>query len=500
MNRLIDLEQKQARYKHRTHTNEYATQKGELLFADKSLTPNTINAVVKKLNNWSSTGDPYRLPSGQRDKNEAPFLTLINELNSELSSAESKHDIQKDTHTFHRTYRILSGTRQYPHPPHYRYWLIQYANTPLIFLDCRFKYENNGIIDYTGPIWVTINGPDNNRMNEFTSRFQTLVGFSNRYDQNNLRSIHAGQKVNIRPPQRPPLQQRSRPQQPQNQILQSTQPPPQQRGMAPPTYQPVYHPPSGQTGQKGSANNQQTQLRQPSRTATIYLKNNKYQPTSESRIVEITPYNKPIAQAERVSNTYLKFNKAKNKNLSTSEKRLRQNSSAYKMAANTNQSIRELVVNLHNYYRRLHGTNLIEWDEVLASTAQNFAWAQSKAYPRKLGEHTTPYNVGENIYWNARQGLTKNEAIVDAISTWYNEIGWYDFSTGKKGTFKGITTKKVGHFTQLIWHGTTKVGCGAEKTSNGEWHVYCHYTPAGMDPPYHQWINYVPLPLKTILT
>lgn len=53
-----------------------------------------------------------------------------------------------------------------------------------------------------------------------------------------------------------------------------------------------------------------------------------------------------------------------------------------------------------------------------------------------------------------------------ATENWYLEIKDYDFSN--KGVPKNF--HKVGHFTQVVWKKSTKLGCGIAKGT-----VVCHY-------------------------
>ena len=63
--------------------------------------------------------------------------------------------------------------------------------------------------------------------------------------------------------------------------------------------------------------------------------------------------------------------------------------------------------------------------------------------------------TGENLYyfWTSSSNLTINGAA--AVDSLYDEIKDYDFSKGdsKNG---GV----VGHFTQLVWKGTSQLGMG----------------------------------------
>lgn len=72
-----------------------------------------------------------------------------------------------------------------------------------------------------------------------------------------------------------------------------------------------------------------------------------------------------------------------------------------------------------------------------------------------------------------------------ATNQWYNEIANYDFDLGKKIDESGQST---GHFTQVVWKTSQKIGCGAiESTekisiSGGNWYaatIICNYYPPG---------------------
>lgn len=63
---------------------------------------------------------------------------------------------------------------------------------------------------------------------------------------------------------------------------------------------------------------------------------------------------------------------------------------------------------------------------------------------------------------------------------WYTEEAYYDYDThSQKSGFKG---QMIGHFTQLVWAATRKVGCGvASCGSNGMpfVNVVCQFYEAG---------------------
>lgn len=133
--------------------------------------------------------------------------------------------------------------------------------------------------------------------------------------------------------------------------------------------------------------------------------------------------------------------------------------------------LRSDAVSTHNTYRTKHKSPNVTIDDTLNQSAQ--AWAQTIATKGQL-EHSTTKN-GENIYWG---GESTNLGSA-AVESWYSEIQDYDYNNP-------VFSDSTGHFTQVVWKSTTKVGCGAApgpatiegKKYDGVY-VVCQYSPAG---------------------
>jgi len=136
----------------------------------------------------------------------------------------------------------------------------------------------------------------------------------------------------------------------------------------------------------------------------------------------------------------------------------------------------------HNAWRALHeGTNNLEYDDGLAADAQTFA----ESCPTG---HTDPNrgSNGENLYWAASTGTAPDTPYSAAVDAWYDEIKDYMWPQ----TF-GATKSNgvVGHFTQVVWKATTKVGCGKHtgctNMFGGDWinsAVVCRCAPPALCP------------------
>jgi pathogenesis-related protein 1 len=114
------------------------------------------------------------------------------------------------------------------------------------------------------------------------------------------------------------------------------------------------------------------------------------------------------------------------------------------------------------------------WDPLLASVAQGYASACNLGV-HNGGRHTqyaalggSGY-VGENIAWGTAWAFS----VVDLAQLWADEKTLWSYGPVTSGNLSG-----VGHYTQMIWANTTRVGCGAANCS-GTLFLVCNYAPAG---------------------
>ena len=129
----------------------------------------------------------------------------------------------------------------------------------------------------------------------------------------------------------------------------------------------------------------------------------------------------------------------------------------------------------HNYYRKYHQVGPMELTKKLNDFAQKYAEtlaAKNKMQHSSDKERDKLYGdwTGENLYyfWSSSTNLTVNGA--QAVDDWYDEIKDYDF---KKGCSKNGGV--VGHFTQLVWKGSSQLGIGVARSSQNSVFVVGNY-------------------------
>jgi hypothetical protein len=121
------------------------------------------------------------------------------------------------------------------------------------------------------------------------------------------------------------------------------------------------------------------------------------------------------------------------------------------------------MLETHNMYRCIHGVPPLTWDASLAKTAQSWADTGTIQHSTALGAFK---KYGENMKFDC-----PTSSVCKATKWWYAEISKYTESS----------PFQAAHYTQMVWKGTTKMGCGKGKTTSpckGEvW--FCQFSPPG---------------------
>ncbi|MBU6420278.1 MAG: CAP family protein [Proteobacteria bacterium] len=129
-------------------------------------------------------------------------------------------------------------------------------------------------------------------------------------------------------------------------------------------------------------------------------------------------------------------------------------------------SIAELLA-AHNQYRSALGLPPLHWSTTLAERAQR--WAEHLA------------SIGQLVHSGSGQNLAMaaagTQSLTQLVQLWGNEEANFT-----DGAFPNISRTgnwmDVGHYSQLIWRSTSKVGCGFAE-DNGNDVLVCDYSPPG---------------------
>jgi hypothetical protein len=131
------------------------------------------------------------------------------------------------------------------------------------------------------------------------------------------------------------------------------------------------------------------------------------------------------------------------------------------------------VLAAHNAVRAQAGVAPLAWDPALGQAAAAYAahLALTNTF-RHSDRHARP-GTGENL-WMGSRGYYSYETMVGG---WASEKR--DFMPG---IFPAVSRSgnwaNVGHYTQMVWPTTTRVGCALASNATNDYLV-CRYSPAG---------------------
>ncbi|XP_031825716.2 venom allergen 3-like [Nomia melanderi] len=162
---------------------------------------------------------------------------------------------------------------------------------------------------------------------------------------------------------------------------------------------------------------------------------------------------------------------------------------------------RKGIVNLHNFLRlyvaagketrgnpgpqpAARNMQTMSWDSELEQVAQR--WANQCSFGHDECRDVERYGVGQNVAQTSTTGQ-QNSKPTDLVMMWYNEVKDFDRNEVNRLTTNNFS--KVGHYTQLVWANSNKIGCGKIIFKSGQWnnfYLVCNYGPTG---------NYIGQPL-----
>jgi len=136
-----------------------------------------------------------------------------------------------------------------------------------------------------------------------------------------------------------------------------------------------------------------------------------------------------------------------------------------------NQEDIAAILKLHNDERSATNGNdelAMAWDDELAKLAQGLS------NTCKFGHANMELPDGTRTGQNIAMWSKVNKPLEKLVQMWIDEKRNYNLAAGrcKPG-------KVCGHYTQMVWHNTDKVGCGATKCPGYGVILVCDYLRAG---------------------
>ena len=117
-------------------------------------------------------------------------------------------------------------------------------------------------------------------------------------------------------------------------------------------------------------------------------------------------------------------------------------------------------------------------------------WAKKLAREDTF-EHRTNQELGENLYCSWSSNPKAKCPGDKPVDSWYSEIKKYSFGAEPTNLSSGKIRNQwfvisflfwnfsTGHFTQVVWKNSKKLGIAKAKNKNGKTIVVANYEPAG---------------------
>ncbi|XP_023321440.1 venom allergen 3 [Eurytemora carolleeae] len=156
---------------------------------------------------------------------------------------------------------------------------------------------------------------------------------------------------------------------------------------------------------------------------------------------------------------------------------------------------KQIILNTHNRLRAIiargeekrgapgpqppaSNMKILEWDEELATIAQRHADQCVFAHDCSDCRKVNRFGVGQNLYISKQSLRLPDNNWKQGITNWYDEVSL--FSRTKVEPFQFAAS--YGHYSQLVWADTHKIGCGLSSYREGKWFASlytCNYGPNG---------------------
>ncbi|XP_060206192.1 pathogenesis-related protein PRB1-3-like [Lycium barbarum] len=136
--------------------------------------------------------------------------------------------------------------------------------------------------------------------------------------------------------------------------------------------------------------------------------------------------------------------------------------------------VQQEFLKAHNNLRKSVGVPPLEWDAKLAAYAYDWATQRKEDCDYR---HHSPGPYGENIFWE----LYKATPPAFVVQKWFDEKKNFDEVNNVCKCQPENAACQCGHYLNVVWKTTTKVGCSGNVYCDDQKGVYyvCSYDPIG---------------------
>jgi hypothetical protein len=131
------------------------------------------------------------------------------------------------------------------------------------------------------------------------------------------------------------------------------------------------------------------------------------------------------------------------------------------------------IVAFHNQLRAAVGVPPLYWDRGLAAAADSYAVELARTGRWQHSPSAARPGQGENLWMGTRGAF----AVDQMLGSWASEGRMF-----RPGRFPQVSRSgrwaDVGHYTQMLWPGSTRLGCAVRSSARADYLV-CRYSPAG---------------------
>ena len=132
------------------------------------------------------------------------------------------------------------------------------------------------------------------------------------------------------------------------------------------------------------------------------------------------------------------------------------------------------ILAAHNHERARMGVALLRWDPQLAASAASYGPALARIGGLRHSARSVRPGQRENL-WMGSRGAYSPEQMVQY---WIAEKAYYRPGMPFPHVSRTGNWADVAHYTQVVWKGTTHVGCAIHPSAKWDY-LICRYSPPG---------------------